>query len=401
MRILLSAYACEPNRGSEPGVGWNWAREIARHHDVWVITRANNRRVIEAELSRIPPRPIHFIYVDLPSWARFWKRGPRGARLYYYLWQFAALKRARTLHNDFHFDFAHHVTFATAYVGALICLLPIPFVWGPVGGCSRVPWRLARIGGTRGLAYEALRACRRGLGRFADPFVRLTWRRARMILVQNPETLGWLPRRHRSKALVWPGAGFEPEATVAPTVDDPSSELTVVIAGRLIHLKGVALALRAAASMPRAPLHLVIAGDGPERQRLQRLASRLGIEAQVEFRGWVRFDELLRLFAAADVLMFPSLHDEAPLVVIEAMAYGAVPVVLDVGGPPVLVGDAGIIVKPSNIEATTAELAEALVRLSEPSTRARFRARALKRAAEFRWERRIRVLPFIPPEDPL
>ena len=75
LHILLSAYACEPDRGSEPGVGWNWVRHLARDHDVWVITRSNNRGVIEAVLAHNPLRNAHFIYFDLPRWARFWKAG--------------------------------------------------------------------------------------------------------------------------------------------------------------------------------------------------------------------------------------------------------------------------------------------------------------------------------------
>ena len=56
MKILLSAYACEPNKGSEPGVGWHWALELGYlGHDVWVLTRANNRPAIEAEQNRKNP----------------------------------------------------------------------------------------------------------------------------------------------------------------------------------------------------------------------------------------------------------------------------------------------------------------------------------------------------------
>ena len=50
MKILVSAYACEPGKGSEPGAGWLWARAAARRHEVWVLTRANNREAIEAAL---------------------------------------------------------------------------------------------------------------------------------------------------------------------------------------------------------------------------------------------------------------------------------------------------------------------------------------------------------------
>src|ERR1039458_2632356 len=87
LRVLLSAYACEPGRGSEPAVGWNWVPHIAKRHDVWVITRANNRSPIEKALGKPAPENVHWIYFDLPPWARFWKKRERGLHLYYWLWQ--------------------------------------------------------------------------------------------------------------------------------------------------------------------------------------------------------------------------------------------------------------------------------------------------------------------------
>ena len=46
MKIILSAYGCNPNSRSEFGVGWNWVKQFARFHEVWVITRANNKTTI-------------------------------------------------------------------------------------------------------------------------------------------------------------------------------------------------------------------------------------------------------------------------------------------------------------------------------------------------------------------
>lgn len=68
MNILLSAYACEPNKGSEPGVGWGWALEWAKNHNVWVITRDNNKAVIDEYLKlhcEIDSTRLHFVYVGL------------------------------------------------------------------------------------------------------------------------------------------------------------------------------------------------------------------------------------------------------------------------------------------------------------------------------------------------
>jgi len=55
-KVLVSAYACEPGKGSEPEVGWQWVHQIARFHEVWVITRANNRLQIEESLYKAPTK---------------------------------------------------------------------------------------------------------------------------------------------------------------------------------------------------------------------------------------------------------------------------------------------------------------------------------------------------------
>ena len=43
LKIFISAYACEPEKGSEPGIGWNVVNELAKYHEVHVLTRANNQ----------------------------------------------------------------------------------------------------------------------------------------------------------------------------------------------------------------------------------------------------------------------------------------------------------------------------------------------------------------------
>ena len=92
LSIIAFAYACEPNRGSEPGAGWDWARMLAALDETCVITRANNAEAIAQGLSEAgDPDRLAFVYVDLPYWARFWKRGQRGTRAYYLLWQIAAV----------------------------------------------------------------------------------------------------------------------------------------------------------------------------------------------------------------------------------------------------------------------------------------------------------------------
>src|ERR1017187_6809913 len=82
LRILLSAYACGPGEGSEPGMGWHWALEIARlGHEVCILTRENNLPSIERALGLHGDLRIQVAGYDIPRWMRWWKKGGRGVAL--------------------------------------------------------------------------------------------------------------------------------------------------------------------------------------------------------------------------------------------------------------------------------------------------------------------------------
>src|SRR5947199_5188831 len=91
LKVLIAAYACEPDKGSEPEVGWQWALQMARFHDVTVLTRANNRAGIEKGLAQLSGQAVpKFIYHDLDPWLLRLKDRFRATRAYYVLWQRSA-----------------------------------------------------------------------------------------------------------------------------------------------------------------------------------------------------------------------------------------------------------------------------------------------------------------------
>ena len=384
MRIVAFAYACEPGRGSEPAAGWLWVQMLARLGETWVITRANNRGSIERVR---PPHNVHFVYVDLPRAVRRWKRGQRGVRLYYLLWQRSALKEARRLHGERAFSLAWHLTFANAWLGSAACLLGPPFVYGPVGAGVAPPWRLSRALGLRGILYELLRAAARTTGRYLNPLARVSWRRAQLILVQNEETREWLPPRHRGKASVFPNAIVDHAPARPDRRPAQPTPRVMLFAGRLLPLKGVWLAIRALEWLTE--WRLVICGDGPDYRRLRRFAARRGCASRVDFRGWVEREALLRVMREeASVFMFPSFHDQSPWVVVEAMASGLPIVCIDRGGPPLLAGHAGLVVQPrGGVDDVSRALALALRDGALPSARS-----ALIRAQEFTLDARLGLL---------
>jgi glycosyltransferase involved in cell wall biosynthesis len=298
------------------------------------------------------------LYVDLPPWARFWKRGSRGLRLYYLMWQVAAWRELRLLKaREGPFDIAWHVTLATIWLGSLAPLISDTFIYGPVGGGVNPPLRLLPSMGLKGVVYEAARVLIRGVGRLANPLARLAWRRADLILVQNPEAKRSIPKRHRSKCEVFPNVVIEEARTYVR--QDSRVNKTALFAARLIPWKGGALAIRAIAEMPG--WRLIICGRGPDEKRLRKIADQYGVSDMVEFRGWLPREELLQLMGSGvHSFLLPSLHDEAGWAVVEAMSSGCPVVGLDIGGPAVLLGNKAV---PGGrgVSQTVTELASALL----------------------------------------
>jgi glycosyltransferase involved in cell wall biosynthesis len=369
MRILAFAYACEPARGSEPGAGWAWTRMLARLGETWVITRRDYQASIEEALLSVPERQqLKFVYVELPERFRSWQRDLRGLRIYYLLWQIAALKEARRLRRSVRFDLVWHLTWANAWFGSTAALAGRPFVYGPVGGCVGPVWRLVPRFGWRGGAFEIARSVVRGTARYVNPLARLSWSRADLILAQNVETRNWFPRRHRGKTSLFPNAVIRSELMGAATPPVRTGPPTVLYAGRLEPFKGVFLCLRALVLLPG--WRLVVCGSGTDEQRLQRLARRLGVVDRVDWLGWLPQDEVLHRMAEADVFLFASVHEEAPAVIAEARAVGLPFVCLARGGPPLLAGPADTCVADSGgAGAVAARLADAVLMSAEQRRR--------------------------------
>ena len=111
-RVVATAYAINPFKGSEDAMGWNFVMQIARFHQVYAITRENNRTHIEQYMQMNPDsryQNINFLYFDLPYWMRFWKKGGRGAMLYYLMWQRGVVGFIRQ--QNIEFDLVHNLNF--------------------------------------------------------------------------------------------------------------------------------------------------------------------------------------------------------------------------------------------------------------------------------------------------
>jgi len=394
LRVLVSAYACEPGKGSEPGCGWNWVQQIARFHEAWVITRANNREAIDGVLARDPMPGVHWVYFDLPRWVRFWKKGRRGIHLYYYLWQLGAYLIGRRLHRTVAFDVVHHVTLGTYWMPSFLALLPVPFVWGPVGGGESAPRSFWFTFSFRGKMYEIFRDLARVRGHF-DPFVRLTAQRCAWGLGTTPETAKRMKTLGCRRISV-PSKIALPTSEIHRLGNLPHRQgncFRLLSIGNLLHLKAFNLGLAAFAGFqqqyPTSEYWLI--GDGPERNRLETLARKLGVAERVTFWGSIPRSLVLEKLAECDALLHPALHESGGWVCQEAMAAGLPVVCLDLGGLALQVTEeTGIKIPALSPAQVVSELAAALIRLAEdPALRARMGRAARRRVAgSFHWDDR-------------
>lgn len=368
LNVLVSAYSCEPNRGSEPGVGWNVAREIAKHHNVWVLTRPDeSKAAIEAELAQNPIPNIHFVYFTLPFWQDSLRWGQSGAmQIHYYLWQIQAYFVARRLHREIGFDVAHHVTFVKYSSPCFLSLLPIPLVWGPVGGGESAPRSFWRDFSLRAKAYELARLCSRTVGEL-DPFVRLTIRRSTVVRATTADTAMRLYAMGATDVEIAPESGLpEDEIDRLSQLGQPTDgPIRFISMGRLLHWKGFHLGLQAFAEAGLPNAEYWICGDGPEWEQLQQLTRSRKIESQVKFWGRLPRDQVLDKLGQCHVLVHPSLHDSGGWVCLEAMAAGRPVLCLDLGGPAAQVTkDTGFKVPAITPEQSIQELAGCMRRLA-------------------------------------
>jgi glycosyltransferase involved in cell wall biosynthesis len=337
----MGAYACEPNMGSEAGVGWNWAAQAALHgHEVHVITRKNNRQVIERELLSRPIPGLVFHYFDLPAPLPTWKKqtGYYGLLTYYYLWQLGMRRLARRLHEKHRFDLSHHVTFVNDWMPAGVAWAGPPFIWGPVGGSTNVlPRTMREFIPPHARRYEWVRRTTQRTLRSVDPFVRITRARATMILTYTREALEGIPVAQRARARPVVHVGIPADDLPEPTyVPGTAPRLTVVSGSRLVHWRGLDLLIEAFDRYQRrtgANARLLITGEGPFRPHLEELVRSLHVGESVTFLGRLptRAD-VYRVFESADLFALPILRDGPSAATLEAMLAGRPVLCLDQGG---------------------------------------------------------------------
>jgi glycosyltransferase involved in cell wall biosynthesis len=410
MKILLSIYACAPNRGSDHAVGWNWAAEAHRlGHTVWALVSPAHRESIKRACDENPDLDgIHWIFPEVKGWPLKQAIEPKWERTYNLLWQRAALPVARDLHRQVGFDLVHHLTWAGIRAPTFLGALSAPLVIGPVGGGETSPPSLRDRIGLKGRILESIRDLSNSTIAM-NPAVRDGLARASVIFVSTTDTQNLFRGALRDKTQVFTQLGL-PELPSDHLPRSRSGPPRLLYAGRLLYWKGVHIALQAFAEVVRQipDARFAIVGSGPERSRLEDDARQNNLLGSVEFIPQLPQNALFELYRNHDLFLFPSLHDSGGFVVLEALSHGLPVVCLDLGGPRDMVTpSSGVVVKNNgqNSAQLAATMAADICRLlASPETLAALSAGAVARAQDFILAQRIKrlydcAMEFVPRND--
>lgn len=393
IKVLLSAYACEPHKGSEPHAGWCWAEYLSKDCDVTVLTRSNNRAPIEQALAeREGPAP-RFLYYDLPGWLVRLKKSGLPVSLYYFLWQIGA--RHHISRHLCEYDLIHHVTFNSFLVPGFWWGRRTTVVLGPLGGGMTTPAMLLPLFG-RQRWRERLRTWIVRVGSFS-PNIALSLRSASAVIAANSDTGKRLAGFQASDIGSMIDVGIRAARAKNPPSPKISNSLRVIWVGSLEPRKAPLLALQALFHVGDRleNLELEFVGDGPQEDKLRRLADTLKLSHRVRFQGRLPHEEAVARFRQADIFLFTSIRDTSGNVLLEAMAAGLPSVVLShQGAAEMTTPETAIRVAPADPESLARQLAEGIVTLARnPELRARMGIAARQRVLDhFTWEKKSEAM---------
>lgn len=349
--ILVSAYACEPGVGSEPGVGWNWVNKLAaQYEEVHVVTRTGDRFIdqdgvkkvrdskaaIEAAVAQKPfANKVVFHYYDLPAFIANQERTLWGDMLNVYLWELMVFFFLKKRFRKNQFDLAQKVTIVSHRFPSFAWYFAKEYIHGPIAGGERFPLAMLPLFSFKNRLKELARFFFAQTPKL-DPFVRRSQKKANKIIAVTPESKSILPKSVQDRCIVQQAVSLDEDNDFADRSvvynRNPKGPLKLLFVGRLLEWKGLGIALQAVAQLQQEiKIEFNIAGSGADGERFKAYAREHNLP--VNFLGQVARDRLAELYSSHDLFVFPSLRDSGGFVILEAKAYQLPCLVLQLGGP--------------------------------------------------------------------
>lgn len=388
-KILISAYACEPLKGSEQGVGWNWVMQMAKTNYLHVITRANNQEPIEKHLPRDIKDNITFHYYDTIPIIKGLKNKAKGLYLYYFFWQLGIIPEVKKIINKQDIDYSMHLTMGSLWMPTFLPFFRTPFIWGPIGGGDNEPKTFSEILPVKQRIIHYIRRVLNSTLKI-NPFVRYTSYKSVAILCRTINTAKLFPKSNQPKIKVVLETAMESEIFNFNVKNNIKEEFKLITTGRLMPSKNIISLLRALSLIKvESKILLTIIGSGSEKQRILKEASSLPDNIRIKLIEEIPRNEVLCILQGSDAYVFPSLREGGSWALMEAMAIGLPIICLKWSGMEIITDEYSAIQVPvSNPKQVPVDIAKAICSLIDnPSERYRMGNAARERIKKvFNWK---------------
>lgn len=399
-KILLSAYACSPIRGSEPGNGWSWATGLAaKGFEVWCFTNVEAEKEILEAHEKLNMPHLHMVFIRLPKFLDRYLLDTNSKKIYphYSMWQMQAAKVAKKMHASIKFDIAHHVTFGSLQQGNFLWKLKdVKIIFGPVGGGQKALPLFKEYFG-KSWKIEKIRNLISGWSENYSRNFKNSILRSDYVLVSNPDTF---EMALKVKNINENKIHFVSDSSVPASMENmpvtqhiPSEKLKLLWVGRMLPRKGLNLVLESLSHLPQEiNYELTIVGGGEQFHLVEEWIKQYGIvRDRINITGQIPFEKVSKYYKDSDVFIFCSLRDSFGSQITEAMAFGLPLIVLNIHGAVIGVPpECGIKITPVTKEQTLKDIASAISKMYyDVNFRTTCGSNALLYSKENTWQKRI------------
>lgn len=328
LRVLINAYACSPGMGSEPGMAWNWVKNLAKFCELYIITEGEFREKIEAVVPTLEQGGnMHFYYNPVSDEIRkmCWNQGDWRFYKYYRQWQWKTYLMAKDICEKERIDVLHQLNMIgfrePGYLWKLSKENGVPFVWGPIGGLKQFPTAYLKGAGLKMQLFMRLKNFLNIWQLKHEKRVDEALRTAKLLISSIPDSYRALKKYKGLESMVIPETGCFLSDGISTARFD-YEEFHIMWVGKFDFRKQLPLALQAVALAKNPKLKLDVYGSGSVGQveMTKRMGEELGISQQVIWYGNQKNDVVMEAMRKAQLLFFTSVNEDTSTVVLEAVS---------------------------------------------------------------------------------
>lgn len=391
LKIFVSAYACEPGKGSEIGVGWHWVLEMSKYFDLWVMTRANNQKPIEDYFRENPEEAngIHWVYFDCPNYIKRFKHQMTGVRTYYTIWQHMANKVVKDVMEANEIPIFHLLTYGNAIWDISAYGQKKFFVWGPTGGVDTITREFSKHYAWKHRMLEAVRRIVVS-SMTINPSFHKKCENADLIFCKANSTMAMIPEKYRNKAILFTDVAMECAPTYfEPKARDESEGLTYITVGRLDGWRGFDLLVEAfsVAEKELSNVTMKIIGEGAEKKHLEMLIKEKGLDDKITLTGQISMSEYQSEMENCDVVLNACLKEGGVTNAFDCMKWGKPLICIDTGGyTRNFDTECAIILNHAGRDELIHQLAEGMISLKSTEIRQKMSRSMVEKGQKITWE---------------